>query len=191
MRKRILAAILLATILVSAFALLRATTMKNRFFCKNRRSENNRRKRQRHRTLRHQSRRLACSGKLACSNRYRKRIRANRHDDRAGKQIRRRRHARTFGRIRRQLGERDRFSTHKSPRFELRADSLHISEFRKRGEKVGDRYERTPYEELKVDESKFARLDWAIEMCKNIRFTQYSICTAQSVRKAATTIPAT
>lgn len=57
--------------------------------------------------------------------------------------------------------------------------------------KVGDRYERTPYEELKVDESKFARLDWAIEMCKNTRFTPSSICTAQSVRKAETTTPAT
>lgn len=32
--------------------------------------------------------------------------------------------------------------------------------------KVGDNYERTPYAELTVDESKFARLDWAIEMCK-------------------------
>lgn len=57
--------------------------------------------------------------------------------------------------------------------------------------KVGDRYERTPYEELKVDESKFARLDWAIEMCKNTRFTPSSICTAQSVRKAETTTPVT
>lgn len=32
--------------------------------------------------------------------------------------------------------------------------------------KVGDKYERTPYEELAVDESKFARLDWALEMCE-------------------------
>lgn len=39
--------------------------------------------------------------------------------------------------------------------------------------KVGDRYERTPYEELKVDESKFARLDWAIEMCK--KYSLYAI----------------
>lgn len=39
--------------------------------------------------------------------------------------------------------------------------------------KVGDTYERTPYEELKVDESKFARLDWAIEMCK--KYSLYAI----------------
>lgn len=32
--------------------------------------------------------------------------------------------------------------------------------------KVGDKYERTPYAELVVDESKFARLDRAIETCK-------------------------
>lgn len=39
--------------------------------------------------------------------------------------------------------------------------------------KVGDTYERTPYEELVVDESKFARLDWAIEMCK--KYSLYAI----------------
>ena len=39
--------------------------------------------------------------------------------------------------------------------------------------KVGDAYERTPYAELSVDESKFARLDWAIEMCK--KYSLYAI----------------
>ncbi len=39
--------------------------------------------------------------------------------------------------------------------------------------KVGDKYERTPYAELAVDESKFARLDWAIEMCK--KYSLYAI----------------
>ncbi len=39
--------------------------------------------------------------------------------------------------------------------------------------KVGDNYERTPYAELTVDESKFARLDWAIEMCK--KYSLYAI----------------
>lgn len=39
--------------------------------------------------------------------------------------------------------------------------------------KVGDKYERTPYDELTVDESKFARLDWAIEMCK--KYSLYAI----------------
>lgn len=39
--------------------------------------------------------------------------------------------------------------------------------------KVGDEYERTPYEELTVDESKFARLDWALEMCE--KHSLYSI----------------
>lgn len=39
--------------------------------------------------------------------------------------------------------------------------------------KVGDAYERTPYAELSVDESKFARLDYAIEMCK--KYSLYAI----------------
>lgn len=39
--------------------------------------------------------------------------------------------------------------------------------------KVGDEYERTPYEELTVDESKFARLDWALEMCE--KYSLYAI----------------
>lgn len=39
--------------------------------------------------------------------------------------------------------------------------------------KVGNAYERTPYAELSVDESKFARLDRAIEMCK--KYSLYAI----------------
>ncbi len=39
--------------------------------------------------------------------------------------------------------------------------------------KVGDAYVRTPYAELAVDEGKFARLDWAIEMCK--KYSLYAI----------------
>ena len=39
--------------------------------------------------------------------------------------------------------------------------------------KVGDKYERTPYAELVVDESKFDRLDWALEMCE--KYSLYAI----------------
>ena len=39
--------------------------------------------------------------------------------------------------------------------------------------KVGDKYERTPYAELVVDNGKFARLDRAIELCK--KYSLYAI----------------
>lgn len=35
--------------------------------------------------------------------------------------------------------------------------------------KDGDEYVRTPYAELEVDQNSFARLDWAIEMCKKYK----------------------
>lgn len=39
--------------------------------------------------------------------------------------------------------------------------------------KDGEEYVRTPYAELKIDENSFARLDWAIEMCK--KYELYAI----------------
>lgn len=39
--------------------------------------------------------------------------------------------------------------------------------------KDGDTYVRTPYDELKIDENSFSRLDWAIEMCK--KYELYAI----------------